>query len=227
MTITIDLPERSVPQVQAVAVAKTAVHLNYLDSLRAILITLVIALHTAIAYGASGDWTYVDPAQSEVASILLTLVTGTVQAFSLGLYFFISGYFTPRSYDHKGIWQFWKDRLIRLGIPLILYTFALSRIPVYFAGRAYGRVTTSFWEFARTTFFTGADEGPTWFIFTLLLFLVVYTVWRLVTKPVSPEKLSWTKRMNVPGKKAVLAFGLVIGVLMFVIGLKVSDRRRY
>lgn len=220
MAITIDLPEQSVSQVQAAAVAKTAVHLNYLDTLRAILIILVIALHTAIAYGASGDWTYVDPAESEVAGILLTLVTGTVQAFSLGLYFFISGFFTPRSYDRKGIFQFWKDRLIRLGIPLVLYTFALSRIPVYFAGRAYGKITTSFWEFARRTFFNGADEGPTWFIFALLLFLVVYTIWRLTTKWIAPEGFAWTKQMKVPGKMAIIAFGLLISVLMFVIGLK-------
>ena len=147
-----------------------------------ILISLVIALHTAITYGAIGDWTYVDPAQSEITSILLTFVTTIVQAFSLGLYFFISGYFTPGSYDHKGLARFWKDRLLRLGIPLLLYTFALSRIPTYIAGVARGEESASFWQYFGRTFITGADEGPTWFIFALLLFLVGYTLWRLATR---------------------------------------------
>jgi glucans biosynthesis protein C len=219
MATTSVLSEQSVLKTQASVVAKTGVHLNYLDSIRAILITLVIALHTAIAYGAFGDWTYVDPAESEIAGILLTLVTGTIQAFSLGLYFFISGYFTPGSYDRKGIGQFWKDRLIKLGIPMIIYTLFLSRIPQYLAGRAMGMVSESFWKFSSKTFLTQADAGPTWFIFALFLFLIGYTIWRIVTRSSAPEKLSWIKKLNVPGKKQILAFGLVVALGMFAVGL--------
>jgi glucans biosynthesis protein C len=198
---------------------RASVRLDYLDTIRAILITLVIALHAAIAYGAMGDWTYVDPVTNELSAILLTVVTTTVQAFSLGLYFFISGYFTPGSYDRKGGWRFWKDRLLRLGLPMLVYTFALSRITVYVALKAMGEVTTSFWEFASRTFITGADEGPTWFIFALLLFLIGYTIWRLATKT-TPEKTSWISSLKVPGKTTILLFGLVVSVLMFVVGLK-------
>ena len=220
MKITTEFPAQSVPQTKSTAIARPIARLSYLDTLRAILISLVIALHTAIAYGAEGSWTYIDPAKSEIAGFLLTFVTTIVQSFSLGLYFFLSGYFTPGSYDRKGSLQFWKDRLLRLGIPLLVYTFALSRIPTYFAGVAYGQVTTSFWDYARLTFITGADEGPTWFIFALLLFLVGYTLWRLATKSISPEKMAWIKNLKVPGKKEILALGLVVSVLMFVIGLK-------
>jgi peptidoglycan/LPS O-acetylase OafA/YrhL len=151
---------------------------------------------------------------------LLTFVTTLVQAFSLGLYFFIAGYFTPRSYDRKGPVQFWKDRLIRLGIPLILYTFALSRIPNYFAQQARGEISISFWDYFRQTFISGADEGPTWFIFALLIFLVGYTLWRLATRSTSSNKVDWISQMTVPSKIAILAFGLVVSMLMFVIGLK-------
>lgn len=219
MTITSEIRTSSVSQAQAAAVAKPAVRLNYLDTLRAILICAVIALHTAITYGAVGSWTYIDPAQSEIAGILLTLVTGVIQAFSLGLYFFISGYFTPGSYDRKGIGQFWKDRLLRLGLPMLVYTFALSRITNYVAGRAEGAITTNFWEFASRTFIIDADEGPTWFIFALLLFLAGYTLWRLATRRLAPEKLAWTRNLKVPGKAAILLFGLAVAVLMFAVGL--------
>jgi hypothetical protein len=69
MSTATNLLHEPVSQARSAAIAKPAVRLNYLDTLRAILIVLVIALHTAITYGAMGDWTFTDPAQSEVAGI--------------------------------------------------------------------------------------------------------------------------------------------------------------
>lgn len=222
MSTTTHLQSNVTSQARPAAAVKAGTRLAYLDSLRAILIILVIALHTAITYGAIGDWTFEDPFQTEVSGIVLTFVTSTVQAFSLGLYFFISGYFTPRSYDRKGVAQFWKDRLLRLGIPLLVYTFALSRIPTYFGQVGRNEISMSFWDYARRTFLTGADGGPTWFIFALLLFLLGYTLWRLATRAV---EMKWIQQLKVPGKKQILGFGLVVAALMFVIGLgfKVGD----
>lgn len=219
MKVTQEISMTSAAIAQPAAAARTAVRLTYLDGLRAILITLVIALHTAITYGAIGDWTFVDPAESEITGILLTFVTTIVQAFSLGLYFFLSGYFTPGSYDRKGIGAFWKDRLLRLGIPMIVYTFALSRIPTYFGHIGRGEDVGTFWQYFARTFITGADEGPTWFIFALLLFLVGYTLVRLLSKGASAEKSAWIKNLKVPGKLQILGLGVVVGVLMFVVGL--------
>lgn len=214
---------RNQPAVQTqsavVAKPKTA-RLAYLDTLKVILISLVIALHTAIAYGAAGDWTFRDPVQNEITSILLTLFTGLVQAFSLGLYFFIAGYFTPGSYDRKGVANFWKDRLLRLALPMAIYTWVLSRIPNYVAAAAYGQETRSFGTYFVQTFLTSADEGPTWFIFALLMFTLGYTLWRLSTRGVSPARLAWTSQLKTPGKKTILGFGLLVSLLMFIIGLK-------
>lgn len=220
MNTSTTMNQKSVPQAQTVATAKVSTRLDYLDTLRAILIILVIALHTAITYGALGDWTFIDPGKSELAGILLTFVTTAVQAFSLGLYFFISGFFTPRSYDRKGPLTFWKDRLLRLALPMILYTFLLSKIPQYIANKARGDISDSFWSFSRRTFISGADEGPTWFIFALLLFLIVYTIWRLAAGLIPSEKLAWTRKLKTPGKKEILAFGVVVGLLMFIVGLE-------
>lgn len=54
-------------------------------------------------------------------SIPLTWYNTTIQAFSMGLFFLISGYFTPSSYERKGSGRFAKDRLLRLGIPILCY----------------------------------------------------------------------------------------------------------
>ncbi len=224
MNTTIDLSKAAVPQAQPAAVARPKVaRLTYLDTLRVILISLVIALHTSIAYGAMGDWTYVDPASNEISGIVLTIVTTLVQAFSLGLYFFVSGYFTPGSYDRKGILRFWKDRLLRLAIPLIVYTWLLNRIPNYFAALAKSpEPPPPFLVYTWQTFLKDADEGPTWFIFALLIFCIGYTLWRLATRRVPAEKLAWISRLKVPGTWKILGFGLVVGTLMFLTGLKFS-----
>lgn len=57
--------------------------LDYLDNLRTSLTMLVVIFHTAIAYGASGSWIFVDvdTAELTVSSIILTLFTAVCQAF--------------------------------------------------------------------------------------------------------------------------------------------------
>jgi glucans biosynthesis protein C len=218
MTTATRLHSDAVPQARSTAAAAPAVaRLAYLDSVRVILISLVIALHAAITYGAPGGWPFVDPVQDEITSILMTLVTATVQAFSLGLYFFISGYFIPSSYDRKGIARFWKDRLLRLAVPMLLFTFVLSRGVWYVVGVTEGWITESFWSFFGRTFISSADEGPTWFLFALLMFSAGYTLWRLATRTTNME---WTRHLKTPGKKEILGFGVLVAVLMFVVGLK-------
>ncbi|HZW04249.1 MAG TPA: acyltransferase family protein, partial [Anaerolineaceae bacterium] len=78
----------------------------------------------------------------------------------------------------------------------------------------------SFGAYFLQTFLTNPDEGPTWFIFALLLFLVGYTVWRLAAGALSDEKPDRVRLLNVPGKREILGFGLLVSILMFVIGLK-------
>jgi len=44
----------------------------------------------------------------------------------MGLFLLISAYFVPGSFDRKGASRFLKDRLIRLGIPMAVYSWVLS-----------------------------------------------------------------------------------------------------
>ena len=50
------------------------------------------------------------------------------QAYFMGLLFLISGYFSPQSLDRKGPARFVRDRLIRLGIPLVVAVFDADRL---------------------------------------------------------------------------------------------------
>ena len=99
--------------------------LFFIDNLRILLITLVVMLHLSITYGGVGSWYYRNVPEGYM-SVPLTWHNGTVQAFAMGFFFLISGYFTPSSYDRKGPRRFFKDRLLRLGIPILCYDFVIG-----------------------------------------------------------------------------------------------------
>ena len=155
----------------------------YIDVVRFVLIAMVIMVHAAVTYGSAGSWTYVDSkSTNEMTSALLTFFVMYSQSFFMSLFFFFAGFFTPGSFDKKGTLKFWKDRIVHLGIPMVLYTFFLSRIPNYMDDVVNNGETASFWQYSVRTFISDADEGPTWFLFALLAFTIVYTIWRLISR---------------------------------------------
>ena len=111
--------------------AKPPRRLFHLDNLRVYLTILVILHHTAIAYGAAGDWAIVDPAVDDISPIFLTFFTAVNQSYFMSAFFLLAGYFAPRSFDRKGAGSFIKDRLIRLGVPLLLFTIIVLNINEY------------------------------------------------------------------------------------------------
>src|SRR5688572_28446917 len=89
--------------------------LYFLEHLRVALTMLVIVHHLAITYSVVAPWYYIEPPNDETVSFLLGLLVLFNQAFFMGLFFLISGYFTPGSYERKGARAFLWDRVVRLG----------------------------------------------------------------------------------------------------------------
>ena len=103
----------------------------FIDNLRIFLITMIVLLHLAVTYGGAGDWHYQEFTMEEaglLAGIIFSLFTMTVIGFSVGCFFLIAGYFTPGSCDRKGRRRFLIDRLLRLGIPLVIYIVVFDPI---------------------------------------------------------------------------------------------------
>ncbi|PKO16580.1 MAG: hypothetical protein CVU39_07095 [Chloroflexi bacterium HGW-Chloroflexi-10] len=217
MQQTSNLQVRAVEQVKPAAAIQAMVgtRLAYIDILRTILIILVILVHAAVTYGAIGSWTYEDPVQDEIAAISLSFFVIACQSFFMGLYFFFAGFFTPGAYDRKGLGRFWKERLLRLGIPMVLYTWFLSKIPNYLDAVANQGMTLSFGQFFVRTFWSDADEGPTWFLFALLIFSAGYTLWRLATRNAGlKQRLS---KVPVPSTRVLLLASLLMAILTFAV----------
>jgi peptidoglycan/LPS O-acetylase OafA/YrhL len=149
----------------------------YIDRLRTIMTAFVILHHTAITYGASGSWFYNElHVSGELPSILLTLFVATNQAYFMGFFFLLAGYFTPGSIERKGYRQFIGDRFTRLGIPLLAFIFILGPITAAMVaaqeGKGFWNVFPYLWNHAIII------NGPLWFAQALLIFSLAYCAYR-------------------------------------------------
>jgi glucan biosynthesis protein C len=193
----------------------------YIDNLRILLTILVIMHHLALGYGGTGDWPYREPGElSTVSTILITLFLAINQSFFMGFFFMISSYFTPGSYDRKGAWPYLKDRLIRLGIPLLFFMIVIVPLIGYVLARFYGNpVPLGNFLAQYLGDFKGLTVGSMWFVAALLIFSIFYVLWRLLPIPSINLDLSESK---APSNLAIAGFALVLGLLTFVVRIWLS-----
>jgi hypothetical protein len=190
--------------------------LFYIDNIRILLTILVILHHLAIGYGASGNNPYIEAGYiSTVSTILMTLFVAINQSFFMGFFFMISSYFTPGSYDRKGPGPYVLDRLKRLGIPLLFYIVVIDPLLGFVLSRYYG-YQGSFGEFLSQQLgsYNRLGVGPLWFVAALLIFSLVYVLWRLAIKPSATPPPSEGK---APSNLAIAGFALALGLLTFVV----------
>ena len=131
----------------------------------------------AITYGGAGGWFYNELYPSAAtSSILLTLFVATNQAYFMGFFFLLAGYFTPASLERKGYAQFLGDRFLRLGLPLLVFVFILgpftAAIVAAHDGKGFWGVFPDLWN--RVIII----NGPMWFVQALLMFCLGYCAWR-------------------------------------------------
>lgn len=192
------------------------VRLFFIDNIRIILICLVILTHLSITYGAVGSWYYKEVSGVSVSAALLTLLTSLFQTFFMGFFFLISAYFIPSSLNRKGTLLFVRDRLVRLGIPLVVWVLAISPIFGYVVARILGGYIGSF-----STWYTTVQPtihylglGPLWFVFSLLVFTLAYVAWRMVRWE-KVQVISGSR--NFPALPTILLFAIFLGIVSFVI----------
>ena len=155
--------------------------LYYLDNLKVCLTVLVIMHHAGQAYGNGGDWAYTPSNPAEFMPWIWHFFS-TNAAFFMGLYFFISGFFVPSSFDKQGTKQFVQKKLLRLGVPLLF----MGGIICVLTGKL--------------------EIGHMWFVESLLVFCLVYA---LVRQWVSPIDKKCDSKPTIIG---LLIVSLLMGV---------------
>jgi len=147
--------------------------LLFVDNLRTALTMLVVVHHISVIYSGSTRFYYLEPSESAFFNTALIFFQLCDQAYFMGLFFFLSGYFTPASLDRRGTRKFIVDRLVKLGAPLAAYYFLLNPI----AGIAFIQRRPPVWP--EGTYKWTMGVGPLWFIVMLLVFDIGYALWRL------------------------------------------------
>ena len=169
----------------------------YIDRLRSVMTALVLFHHTAITYGGSGGWFWTEHTPSaDPSSLLLTLFLATNQAYFMGFFFLLAGYFTPASLERKGYAKFLLDRFLRLGIPLLAFILVLGPVTVgivdAFEGDGFWPTIQFLWIHKRVI------NGPLWFAQALLIFALAYTAWRALFGAKLPTPPARTPRTQSP-----------------------------
>jgi glucan biosynthesis protein C len=195
--------------------------LLFMDNLRVFLTILVVLHHLAITYGASGSWSYLERPTTELAGALLSLFTLLNHFYFMGLFFLIAGYFVPGALDRKGPRQFLKDRLVRLGIPLVVYGFLISPFVLYVKGTQEGWWAGSLSQFVmmywRELWFS---PGPLWFVEALLIFSLAYVLGKSVLNQV---RARWFSRATLADQRP-LTHAKILTLILFLAPISFAVR---
>jgi peptidoglycan/LPS O-acetylase OafA/YrhL len=191
----------------------TSARLGYVDNLRTALTALVVIHHSAIGYSNVPGWYYTQ-APTDSSATLLDVLLVVDQAFFMGAFFLISALFVPASYDRKGAGRFLSDRLVRLGVPLVLWLLVL--LPLATAGRyveARDAATQQgtelpYWQF----YVQSLDPGPMWFVEVLLVFSALYVLWRRLAGASGSAPAAG----RAPGAAAIVGFTIGLALVTYL-----------
>jgi peptidoglycan/LPS O-acetylase OafA/YrhL len=182
-----------------------------IDNLRAVLVAWVIAGHAFLGYAAMGGWPYDEVAETTLPRTLelpLEIVIGPTALFVIGTFFFLSGLLAPHSLAQHGPAGFVRQRLLRLGLPWLLFTLLIWPLVMWAAYRAAGH-PLPIWQAlqARQPFL---DSGPLWFVQILLYVSLAHAL------------LSWTVQRHDFRPRVALTLvtaALAIAAASFIIRL--------
>jgi len=158
----------------------------YLDNLKVVLITTIIVIHAVLGYaGLVQVWTYSplrEVTLSPVTEFLVFIVAAPFGFFLIGLLFLVAGLFTAPSLERKGVGGYTRDRLLRLGVPYLVYVLAVQPTVTYLLEHPLGDAPGSYWqEYLAEEGSHRLDSGPLWFVGTLLVFSLGYAGWVLAS----------------------------------------------
>jgi glucans biosynthesis protein C len=144
----------------------------WVDNLRVLVIAGVIVVHTATGYVLDiAGWFYDDERTTSGAwSALLTIPAGFGALFALGPLFLVAGWFSARSLARRGSSGFVRSRLVRLGVPLLVFVLVVEPLTDYLGNLR--DESRSFADYLGTT-----ELSVMWFVAALLVFSLVYAAW--------------------------------------------------
>jgi glucan biosynthesis protein C len=187
--------------------------LAWVDQLRTLVIVLAVNMHACVTYSHVGSWYLKDGPELPMADrMLFILWQGHLQSFFMGILFLLAGYFAHGSLERRGPRGFARERLMRLGLPTLLYMAVLHPLIVLVLSPGGARDPLP-GEYAR--YVLGGrilgGTGPMWFAAALLAFSAALAGWRAL-RPAPAAGPA-----GIPGPGAVAAWGAALVAATFLV----------
>lgn len=169
---------------------------NGLDLARAILMLLGVVFHSALIFKLEGDWRV----SSGHGSFIFNEVTKYIHYFRMEAFYIIAGFFFVLVFEKHGLKNTLKDRLIKLGVPMIIVGFTFnSLMNLLSENRSY--------SIGVNYILDGQWLGHLWFIGNLILYYIL----------LSPLLLIWSS-----SKKAVFSKRFVLFITFILTPILVA-----
>jgi len=150
---------------------------DYLDNVKSFLTFLVVLHHSCCAFGTCGEaWFLIMGLYPNIFQQSTFFIVVLNQAYFMSLFFFISAYFVPTSYDTRGHDRFLWSKATRYWIPAFVCTFGLVPLSIFMSEVAAGWNKYSY----------SPDVAHAWFLVWLLIFQLVYATLRSTDSSASP-----------------------------------------
>lgn len=190
-----------------------AARLRYVDNLKVILIATVIAGHAIVGYSEFDWWSYSDVREVTLAPATVIVLIALAAPFGLlviPLLFLIAGLLTPPSVERKGVARFTNDRLLRLGVPFVVFALLLWPLLEYALFRWFGSAS-ELGEYLRAE--GSLDTGVLWFVGALLAFSLAYAGWYALRRrdgaaPRPARDIRFTHLIALAGGIAAVTFAV-------------------
>jgi len=185
------------------------------------MIVLVVNMHACVTFSHVGSWYRMeDPEPGMPVKIAFIFWQAHMQAFFMGLLFFVAGVFAHRSVQRRGSGSFVRERGRRLGLPSLLFMLCIQPFMVYvLLGHGSGPDGPSLAALYGRYLLSGrvlSGSGPMWFALALLFFCVVLAGWRAWRPVVHPTT---DQSALGPGTGALVGFGVVLVLCSFLVRL--------
>ncbi len=188
------------------------------DGLKVWLVVGVIVAHAVMAWTALEGWVLEEPPVREPLLSTLRLAALVGSLFGMAVFFLVAGVFTPRSLARKGPGRYVRDRLLRLGVPLVVYLLLMAPVVEFVDAQNNAGWDRGFLAFVPYSWAHHAPgpwaPGPLWFLEVLLLFSLGYALVRTLrpARPAAPAPLTPRILVAAGGLVALASFVIRLGL---------------
>jgi fucose 4-O-acetylase-like acetyltransferase len=193
----------------------------WIDHVRTLMIVLVVNMHACVTCSHVGSWyVMVDPEPALPIKVPFVFWQGHLQAFFMGLLFFLAGIFAPASLEQRGPLGYLRERATRLGLPALLYMLVIHPFMVYvllghprMADRP--SLPILYWNYLVSGRVL-SGSGPLWFALALLVFCLVFVMWHSLGLSRKPRDGA-----PKPAPSTVALFGFGVGLVLATFAVRI------